>query len=145
MRTEIGLSEYLCKPLECGTVFGLNVPPGGIHHLPARYDDEIDACNRLSAPKQLANEPFRPVPDDRVSNFLARRNPEAGRPDLVGEGEAGHEPAPKARAMVVDARKLRPSAQFHRDEETVSRFRPFARRRLRTVRPFLVCMRTRKP
>ena len=62
------------------------------------------------APKQLANKPFCPVPDDRVSNFLARRNPEPGRPDLVGEGEAGHEPAPIARAMVVDAGKLRPAA-----------------------------------
>jgi hypothetical protein len=28
---------------------------------------------------------------------------------------------------------------------TVSRLRPFARRRLRTIRPFLVAIRTRKP
>lgn len=31
------------------------------------------------------------------------------------------------------------------EDETVSRLRPLARRRLRTSRPFLVLMRTRKP
>jgi hypothetical protein len=31
------------------------------------------------------------------------------------------------------------------DDETVSRLRPFARLRFRTVRPFLVAMRTRNP
>ena len=31
------------------------------------------------------------------------------------------------------------------EDETVSRLRPFARRRLRTSRPFLVLIRTRKP
>jgi hypothetical protein len=31
------------------------------------------------------------------------------------------------------------------DVETVKRFRPLARRRLSTIRPFLVFIRTRKP
>src|SRR5690349_15378753 len=36
-------------------------------------------------------------------------------------------------------------SETYRDAETVSRFRPFARRRLRTRHPFFVLMRTRKP
>jgi len=34
---------------------------------------------------------------------------------------------------------------FYAGDETVRRFRPFARRRFRTSRPFFVLMRTRKP
>ena len=133
------------KALECGTVVGFNVPPGRIDHLPARNNNDVYTCQWFAASKQLANEPFRPVTDDRVSDFLAGRNAEAGRSDLVWQGEAGHEAAPIPGAMVIDSGELRPAAQFHRDDVTASRLRPFARRRFSTVRPFLVAMRTRNP
>ena len=133
------------KTLECSTVVGFNFPPGRIDHLPARNDNDIYSCQRFAASEQLANEPFRPIPDDRVSNFLAGRDAEARQTDLVWQGEAGHQPAPVPLTVVVDPGELRPTAQFHRDDETDSRLRPFARRRFSTMRPFLVCMRTRKP
>ena len=38
-----------------------------------------------------------------------------------------------------------PLAGLAYEDETVSRFRPFARRRFRTSRPFFVAMRTRNP
>jgi hypothetical protein len=47
--------------------------------------------------------------------------------------------------VVVDLGELRPTAQFHRDDDTDSRLRPLARRRFSTMRPFLLRMRTRKP
>jgi hypothetical protein len=95
--------------------------------------------------EQLANQALCPVSPNRVSNFLAGRNAEAGRSDLISQGEARHEPAAKTRALFKDLGKLRPSAQFHRDDETLRRLRPLARRRLSTIRPFFVCMRTRNP
>jgi hypothetical protein len=143
MRTETGLALF--KALECSTVVGFNLPPGRIHHLPARNNDDVYSCQWFAASKQLANEPFCPVTDDRVSDFLAGRDAEARRTDLVWQGEAGHEAAPIPGAVVIDLGKLRPAAQFHRDDVTDSRLRPFARRRFSTVRPFLVAMRTRKP
>ena len=65
------------KALECSTVVGFNVPPGCINHLPARNNDDVYSCQWFAASKQLANESFRPVTDDRVSNFLAGRDAEA--------------------------------------------------------------------
>ena len=65
------------KPVECSTVFGLKVPPGGFHHLPARNNHDIYACQRFTTSEQLANQPFGPIPHDRVSDFLAGRNAEA--------------------------------------------------------------------
>ena len=143
MRTETGLA--LLKALECGTVIGFNVPPGRIDHLPARNDNDVQSCQWFAASEQFANESFRPIPYDRVSNFLAGRDTEAGRSDLVWQGEAGHQAAPKAGTVIVNSGELRPTAQFHRDDETVSRLRPFARRRFNTMRPFLVPIRTRNP
>jgi len=143
MRTETGLA--LLKALECGTVVGFNLPPGRIDHLPARNNDDIYSCQWFTGSKQLANQPFRPVTDDRVPDFLAGRNAEARRTDLVWQGEAGHQSSAVPRTVVVDPGELRPTAQFHRDDETDSLFRPFARRRFSTMRPFLVCMRTRNP
>ena len=143
MRTETGLA--LLKALECSTVVGFNVPPGRINHLPARNNNYVYSCQWFAASEQFANEPFRPVPDDRVSDFLAGRDAETRRTDLVWQGEAGHEPAPVTGTAVVDSGELRPTAQFHRDDETDKRLRPFARRRFNTMRPFLVRMRTRNP
>jgi hypothetical protein len=81
MRTETGLA--LLKALECGTVIGFNVPPGRIDHLPARNNDDVYPCQWFTGSKQLSNEPFRPVTDDRVPDFLAGCNAEAWRTDLV--------------------------------------------------------------
>ena len=143
MRTETGLAPF--KALECGTVVGFNLPPGRIDHLPARNNNDIQSCQWLATPEQLSNEPFRSVPDDRVSNFLAGRDAEARRTDLVWQGEAGHQPSAVPGTVVVDSGELRPAAQFHRDDETDNRLRPFARRRFNTMRPFFVRMRTRNP
>ena len=133
------------EALECSTIVGFNSPPGRIDDLPARNNDDVYAFRRFATSEQFSNEPFRPVADDRVSNFLAGRDAEARRTDLVWQGEAGHQPAAVASAVVIDPCELRPTAQFHRDDETLSLLRPFARRRFNTMRPFLVPMRTRNP
>jgi len=139
------LALLFLEALECSTVVGFYIPPGRIHNLPARNNDDVYTFQRFAASEQFSNEPFRPVADHRVANFLTGRNAEARRPHLVWEGEAGHQPAPIPSTVVIDLCELRPTPQFHRDDETVSRLRPFARRRFNTMRPFLVCMRTRNP
>lgn len=131
--------------LECSTIVGFNIPPGCPENLSTRNNHDVYSCQLFMASKQLSNQPFGSVPRDRVSDFLAGRDAEASRTDLVGQGETGHEPAPQTGAPLVDPRELRPTTQFHRGDDTVSRLRPLARRRFNTVRPFLVCMRTRKP
>jgi hypothetical protein len=135
----------LFNALECGTVIGFNGVPRGVEHLPTWNYDNIYAGQWSMRSEQLADQAFCPVSPDRVSNFLAGRNAEAGRSDLISQSEAGHEPAPKTDALFEDLGKLRPSAQFHLDDETLRRLRPLARRRLSTIRPFFVCIRTRNP
>src|SRR5690606_4934385 len=87
--------------------------------------------------------------------------------ECVRKGENGHVFRRDAPALLLDQLELLPAAEANlgtepqghygrppgaggvpprqAGEETVSRFRPLARRRLRTRRPFFVRMRTRKP
>ena len=130
--------------LQSGTVVGFNLLPGCLEHLSTRNNDDVYSCQWFMSPEELTNEPFRPITRDCVADLLAGSNTEPGRADRIGQSEAGHESAPKACPVFVDLEVFRPSPQFHR-VETVSRFRPLARRRLSTMRPFFVCMRTRKP
>jgi hypothetical protein len=131
--------------MQCGTVIGFNVSPRRLEHLTSRDNDDVYGSQWFMDSKQLANEAFRPVSPYRVPDFLAGRDAEARRSDLIGQGEAGHEPGAMTSTVLVDSGELRPTAQFHRDDETESRLRPFARRRFSTVRPFFVCILTRKP
>jgi len=133
------------EALECVTVIGFNIPPWGIDHFPLRNNDDIQACLWFTAPEQLTRAPLRPIANHRVADFLAGRDAQARRAKGIREGEACHEPPAEPHSAIVDLHELRPTAQFHLDEVTVSRLRPFARRRFNTVRPFLVLIRTRKP
>jgi hypothetical protein len=146
-RREKGVRPLFSKffdSLQSGTVVGFNLLPGCLEHLSTRNNHDVYSCQWFMSSEELSNEPFRPVADDRVSYFLAGGNAEPGRADVIWESETGHESATKACPAFVDLEVFRPSPQFHR-VDTVSRLRPFARRRLSTVRPFFVCMRTRKP
>ena len=133
------------EALECVTVVGFNIPPWGIDHLALRNNDDVQACLWFTAPEQLPRTPLCPVAYHRVADFLAGGDAQARRAKAIREGEACHEPAAESRPAIVDFHELRPTAQLHLDEVTVSRLRPFARRRFRTMRPFLVLIRTRKP
>ena len=135
----------LLNTLECGTVVGFNVGPGRVNHLPARNNDNVDPSQWFVGPEQLPNEPFGSISGDGVSDFLAGGDAEPGRTDVISQGETGHEAASQTGAALVDSGELRPSPQFHRDDVTDKRFRPLARRRLSTIRPFFDFILTRKP
>jgi len=96
------------------------------------------------ASKELPNQPFGPVANDRVPNLLTGRDPQSGRTKLVPQGETRHEPGSPSSAAFVHPCKFRPTVKLVYDD-TDNLLRPLARRRLRTVRPFFVAMRTRKP
>src|SRR5687767_13059274 len=95
--------------------------------------------------EKLADAPLGAVAYHRVSYFLTGRYSKSGRSELVRQGKAGHESSPKTGSSLVDLEEFCPSPELHRDDETLRRLRPFARRRLSTVRPFFVAIRTRKP
>src|SRR6185295_15187737 len=118
---------------------------------------------RRAHPENLTNPPFGAVSDDGPPHFAGRNDAEPIPAQVIGgrhqRKEASGNAAPAAlhaielisRPEPCRATKLhrhsaeRPPEPECQDVETVSRFRPFARRRLSTMRPFLVLMRTRNP
>ena len=96
------------------------------------------------ASKELSNQPFRSIAHDRVPNLVTGRDAQSRRPKLVGQDETRHEAGAPTSAALKHACKFRPTSKLAYDD-TDNRLRPLARLRLRTVRPFLVAMRTRKP
>jgi hypothetical protein len=135
----------LFDPLKCGTVVGFNIPPRGLEHLAPRDNNDINTGQRFVDSKELSHQPFRPISRYRIPDFPASGDAEPRGTNLVWQGETRDELAAKADASIVDLGELRPAAQFHRDDDTVNRLRPLARLRLRTIRPFFVCIRTRNP
>src|SRR6267378_2575527 len=92
----------------------------------------------------LSDQPFGPIAHDRVPNLVTGRNAQSRSTELVRQGETGHEARSASSAVLIHPCKFRSPAKLVYDD-TDNRLRPLARRRLRTVRPFLVAMRTRKP
>jgi hypothetical protein len=96
------------------------------------------------ASKKLSNEAFGAIPHNGVSDLLTGCDSESRRTKLIGQRETGHEAGPPSRPAFVHSCKFGTPAELGYDD-TDNRLRPLARRRLRTVRPFFVAMRTRKP
>lgn len=141
--------------------------------LPAGNDDEIERAKsarggrvRLLSPEDVAEHALGSIARDGIAHASRRDDAEAVTIERVGHGEQGQIPQRDAAASFLDRRELRANAQANRrgkslrhahhraraaptrgydSDETVRRFRPLARRRLSTIRPFLVRIRTRKP
>ena len=142
-----------------GGVIGLKAGERRIEHFPAWNEDDIQPRRRFLFSEQLAGETLGPVPHYGGAEFSGGGDPEATPLAAVCRHEQGHEPARQPQAMLVrllefwaspDAflpgKALRHRAlAYYRSSETVSRLRPFVRRRFNTMRPFFVAMRTRKP
>lgn len=135
----------------------------GVEQLPLRHDDDVDAWRKLVTTEDLSNQSFSSISLDRTAELSRRgdsKSSNRGRvptckerqvptvhfrstvihglvfdaaPNSLDAAEASHEPSTASDA-----------ASFYL-ELTVSRFRPLARRRFNTRRPFLVLIRTRNP
>jgi hypothetical protein len=148
-----GARSCRASALEGSVIVSFKTREGGIQHFPARHDYHVVAGRNLVAPEDLARQTLGAIAHDGPAKLA--RSSDAAPLCLppVREHEHRHEPAGDARAVVIDAFELGSAADslFGREafpahsSATVSRFRPFARRRLSTIRPFLVAIRTRKP
>ena len=115
-------------------------------------------------PEYLSSEAFGAITINRGADFPRRRHADSRRDAAVRQHEYCHEPAVRLRPRLVDTLEVgsatdaigggqRLSAhagspwnlRAYPSSATVSRLRPLARRRLRTIRPFLVDILTRKP
>jgi hypothetical protein len=105
-------------------------------------------------PENFARQALGAIAFDRISHLASGCHPEPGAGPFRSEHEDGHEPAGNPCAFVVNALELGPAPDplrgrqakaRHYSSATVSRLRPFVRRRFSTIRPFFVDIRIRKP
>ena len=112
------------------------------------HERRAGRSGRASRPKGLTQTSPCPIALDGVAQLSAHREPDARR--LVGVAPQHDERRTvDAFAPLEERLKIRSSGQPLSSREsagqTVSRFRPFARRRFNTFRPPFVFMRSRNP
>jgi hypothetical protein len=135
----------------------LEAGKGRIKHFTAWHDDDVQAGCDLMTPEDLPSEPLGAIPLDRDTELPAGRNTQPGRCSAVRNDEQRHETSGYSNAGCVRSfeigsspnslRPCEPERPRHGycSSDTVRRLRPLARRRLSTMRPFFVAIRTLKP
>lgn len=139
-------------------VLGLNGNQAGVEQLALGDDHDVEPRRNLVTTENLSNESFGPVSFDCSTQALRGRYSQAADGKTIRQEEQCCETSTDAETMFVDALELSPPADTLVRPETchrgcgrpyslltVKRLRPFARRRFRTRRPFLVLIRTRNP
>lgn len=135
------------------SVVGFKDVQAGVEQLALRDDDHVEPGSELVATKNLSNQSFRSIPGHGAPKLPRCGDPQPAHAGLVGQDEHRGVAAMNPDAPFIDLLELgSPADPFGGAEPriaysllTVRRFRPFARRRFSTRRPFLVLIRTRNP
>ncbi|OFV94508.1 MAG: hypothetical protein A3G76_12190 [Acidobacteria bacterium RIFCSPLOWO2_12_FULL_65_11] len=138
---------------EAGAVIGFKDTQTGFEQLASGNNDDIETRRDLVTTENLSYQAFSSVSLNGATELLGRRNPQTSDLALVRQHEQCGKSSTDSGPVLVDLLELRtpmdplvglePSQTY--SLLTVRRLRPFARRRLRTSRPFFVLMRTRNP
>lgn len=139
--------------LKAPAVIGFNDGEGGVEQFALGNDDNIEPRRDLVTTKNLSYQSLGAVSLDGAPELSCRGNAKTRHVPAVGQHEHCTVAPAEANATLVNLPKLRttmntlvrPKPSRRYSLLTVRRFRPFARRRLRTSRPFLVLIRTRNP
>jgi hypothetical protein len=119
---------------DCGPIVGFDFPPGGVEHFPARNNNQVYSLQWLTSSEQLPNESLGPVSGNSISNFLAGRDAKARHTDVIGQGNAGDEPAAKPSAPLIYTGEFRPAAEREEGNRLCCSAHPEPQRKRR---PFL--------
>lgn len=148
------------SPPARGAEVPLEIRKRSIEQLTARDDHDVHSGRRhVQVPENFPNQSFSPIPSNRVPELPGRHDPESSwrrrawseqdreitRRDAVSRVEDPLELRPPSHALRLAERVRRHGAISRQDDETESRFRPLARRRFSTSRPFFVAIRVRNP
>ncbi len=145
-------------------IIGLEYRPRRVEQLAARHDHHIEPRRGSIAPENLSNQSFSAISLDRPAKLSAGSDAQPRNGETVRQDDERNQAPVGAGSLVVHLAKVGPPLDslpgtqrrspggrptevpgvIHSDD-TVRRFRPLARRRLSTRRPFLVFIRTRKP
>lgn len=138
---------------EAGAVFGFKDTQTSVEQLAFGHDHDVEARGDLVSTEDLSYQSFCPVSRDGAPELFGRRNAETPHCTIVLQHEHRGVPSTNSGSPLVDLLELRaamyplvgPEPSQIYSLLTVRRFRPLARRRLSTSRPFFVCIRTRNP
>jgi hypothetical protein len=139
--------------LEESLIVGFKTGEGSIEHFPAGHDDDVVTGRDFVTPENFTRQALGAIALNSAAELARRRDAEAWSRSPVREQKHRHEPARNSSAILVNPLELTPAphplprrkTRSAHSSATLKRLRPFARRRLSTIRPFLVDMRTRKP
>jgi hypothetical protein len=141
------------KPaLEGGSVIGFKDGEACPKELALGYDHDVESRRDVIMTEDLSYQSFSAVSLNRTAELLGCCHAQPPNRHLVRSHKQRAKPGMNPRPRFIDRLKLcvtpdpltRPECQPY-SLLTVSRFRPLARRRFSTRRPFLVLMRTRNP
>jgi hypothetical protein len=145
-------------PLEGGSIIGFKDRQGGVKQFAFWHYDDVVPRPYLISTKNLSDQSFSSISLDGITEFSCGCDSEpGGTPRAANQHERRAESSVSTDAPCVDLLKfstpvhpLRGTQTRRRvhtiySELTVRRFRPLARRRFSTRRPFFVLIRTRNP
>jgi hypothetical protein len=134
------------------SVIGFKGVQAGVEEFALGDDHDVKPRRNLVPTKNLSNQSFRSISLDRATELLRCGDAQPAGAAVVCQQEYGAIAAVDSKTTAVDLLELRSSANALGWSElqiysllTLRRFRPFARRRFRTRRPFFVAIRTRNP
>ena len=134
------------------SVIGFKDAQAGVEELALGDNHDVEPWRDLIPTENLSNQSFRSVSLDRATQLFCGGNTQPTDAALVCQEEHGAIPAVHPKATAVDLLKFRSAANAFGWSEsqsysllTVRRFRPLARRRFSTSRPFFVAIRTKNP
>jgi len=124
----------------------------GVEKLALGDNDDVESRGDFVTTKDLSDQSLGSISLHRAADLPGRRDPEPSHAELVGQKKDRAVAAVGPNSQLVHLLKLRTRANVFGWTEsqsysllTVRRFRPLARRRFSTRRPFFVLMRTRNP
>jgi hypothetical protein len=134
------------------SIVGFNGTQAGVEQVTLGDDDHVEPGGDFVATKGLSNQSLSSISLNGSAELAGRCDPQPADPALVGQDEDRAVAAVESNTSLVDLLELRATADVLGWMEfqsysllTVSFFRPLARRRFSTRRPFFVLMRTRNP
>jgi hypothetical protein len=143
-----------------------------LQQLPSWHDDDIESRRDLVTAKNVSYQSFSTISLDGAAQLFRRRDPQPPDSEAVGQHEDRAVAAVNPDALIVDLFELGAAANPFIETQargrlvqrgdhrfpygagrlpdcysllTVRRFRPLARRRFSTRRPFFELIRTRNP
>ena len=109
-----GPTQHFCE-------LGFNGAEVGIEQFRPRDHDNVEALGDGGPPKDLTEDAFGPVPNDRATELARGRDAQAADRPVAQRDDGRHQSGPDPVPRVVDTLELHPSSDTARGGESLAR------------------------